>query len=82
MATLYVENVPEELYESLRTRARSNRRSISSETLSLLEQVLPTATEVRRRAAFYQRIQKLRSRKATTKPGPSAEELLREDRER
>ena len=82
MARLYVENVPEELYESLRTRARSNRRSISAETLSLLEQVLPTATEVRRRAAFYQRIQRLRLRKTTTRPGPSAEELLREDRER
>lgn len=82
MATLYVENVPEDLYESLRTRARSNRRSISAETLSLLEQLLPTATEVRRRAAFYQRIQRLRSRKTTTIPGPSAEEVLREDRER
>jgi antitoxin FitA len=82
MATLYVENVPEELYESLRTRARSNRRSISAETLSLLEQALPTASEVRRRAAFYQRIQKLRSRTTIGRPGPSAEELLREDRER
>ena len=82
MATLYVENVPEELYESLRTRARSNRRSISAETLSLLEQVLPTPAEVRRRAAFYQRIQKLRLKKTTTRPEPSAEELLREDRER
>ena len=82
MATLYVENVPEELYESLRTRARSNRRSISAETLSLLEQVLPTATEVRRRAAFYQRIQRLRSRKEETRPGPTSEGLLREDRQR
>jgi plasmid stability protein len=82
MATLYVENVPEELYESLRTRARSNRRSISAETLSLLEQVLPTANVVRRRAAFYQRIQKFRSRTTIGRPGPSAEELLREDRER
>ena len=82
MATLYVENVPEDLYESLRSRARSNRRSISAETLSLLEQVLPTATEVRRRTAFYQRIQRLRSRKTAARPGPSAEELLREDRGR
>lgn len=82
MATLYVENVPDELYESLRGRARSNRRSISAETLSLLEQVLPTATEVRRRAAFYQRIQRLRSKRTTPRSGASAEELLREDRRR
>jgi plasmid stability protein len=82
MATLYVENVPDELYESLRARARSNRRSISAETLSLLEQILPTASEVRRRAAFYQRIKRLRTRKSATIHGPSAEELLREDRQR
>ncbi len=82
MATLYVENVPDELYESLRARARANRRSISAETLSLLEQVLPTPSEVRRRAAFYQRVRRLRTRKAMTTTGPSAEELLREDRQR
>ena len=82
MPTLYVENVPTELYESLRARARSNRRSISAETLSLLEQSVPTATEIRRRAAFYRRIQRLRPRKTWNPRGPSAEELLREDRER
>lgn len=82
MPTLYVENVPEQLYESLRARARSNRRSISAETLSLLEQALPTARELRHRMAFYQRIQRLRPRKAATSPGPSAEDLLREDRQR
>jgi antitoxin FitA len=82
MATLYVENVPEELYESLRARARSNRRSISAETLSLLEQVLPTASEMRRRTAFYQRIQRLRAKKTRIGAGPSAEEMLREDRAR
>ena len=49
MATLYVENVPEELYESLRQRAHSNRRSISAETILLLERMLPTAAELRRR---------------------------------
>jgi plasmid stability protein len=82
MPTLYVENVPADLYESLRERARSNRRSISAETLSLLEQVLPTAAELRRRAAFYQRIQRLRSRPGTVTSGPSAEQLLQEDRRR
>ena len=82
MPTLYVENVPEDLYTALRARARSNRRSISAETLSLLEQALPTAGELRRRAAFYQRIQRLRSRKKAISPGPAAEHMLREDRER
>jgi plasmid stability protein len=56
MAKLYLENVSNDLYESLRERARSNRRSISAEALSLLEQLLPTSTKVRRRTAFYRRI--------------------------
>ena len=34
MPTLYVENVPEDLYGALRKRARSNRTSISVEVLS------------------------------------------------
>jgi antitoxin FitA len=82
MATLHAQNVPEELFESLRARARSNRRSISAETVSLLEPVLPAAGGVRRRAGFNQTIQKLRSRKTVSTPGPPAEELLREDRQR
>jgi len=80
MATLYVEKVPEELYESLRARAQANRRSIAAETISLLESVLPSPQELRRRAAFYQRIQRLTARKASA--GPSTEEILREDRAR
>ena len=51
MATLYVENIPEDLYESLRERARANRRSISAETIFPLERALPTAAELRRRSA-------------------------------
>ena len=31
MPTLYVENVPKELYEALRKRARNQRRSIAAE---------------------------------------------------
>lgn len=77
MPTLYVENVPEQLYESLRKRARANRRSISAETIVLLERALPTPAELRRREIFYRRIQRF-----TGKPGPSTEVLLREDRER
>jgi hypothetical protein len=66
----------------LQKPAYSNRRSISAEPLSLLEQLLPTASEVRRRAAFYQRIQRLRLKKSRLVAGPSAEELPRADRER
>jgi plasmid stability protein len=82
MPTLRIANVPKELYECLRQRAGSNRHSISAETLSLLEQLLPSTAELRRRAAFYRRVQRLRSRHDAVTPGPSAEQMLRADRRR
>jgi plasmid stability protein len=83
MPTLYVENVPDDLYRALRTRARQNRKSIAAEVLSLLEENVPTASELRRRRALFRRMQQLGARKPTTSgPFPHMEEMLREDRER
>jgi hypothetical protein len=83
MPTLYVENVPEELYEALRARAKANRASISAEVLSLLKENVPTAAELARRKRIVKRI--LRIRAQASKSGgrfPTAEEMLREDRSR
>ena len=82
MATLYVENIPDDLYEALRARARTNRRSISAETIWTLEQMVPTPAEIRRRAAFYRQVRRIRKRTAGGARGPSTEQLLREDRDR
>lgn len=82
MPTLYVENVPEEIYEGLRARARSNHRSISAETISILEQTVPSRTELRRRTAFYRKIEQIRGRSRRAAAGLSTEELLRGDRNR
>ena len=41
MATLYVENIPDELYQALRERARQHRKSIAAEILTLLEENSP-----------------------------------------
>ena len=81
MPTLYVENVPDDLYAALRNRARSNRTSISAEVLSLLRQNVPTARELARRKEFLKRVLRLRARRPEAN-GPSAEEMLREDRAR
>jgi len=83
MATLYVENVPDELYEALRKRARQNRKSIAAEVLELLEQFVPTERELKARREFIRRLERLRS-KPSPSPGPfpSAEEMVREDRSR
>ncbi len=83
MPTLYVENVPEELYNALRLRARQRRTSISAEVLALLAENVVTARERRSRQQFVQEVQRLRS-KAAVSAGrfASAEELQREDRAR
>jgi plasmid stability protein len=83
MATLYVENVPEAVYKGLRERARKNRRSIAAEVIELLEKSVPTAEELQRRRGFVARLKNI-STQAPLSPGPfpSAEEMVREDRER
>lgn len=83
MPTLYVENVPKDLYEALRARARKNRSSIAAEVLEMLEQFVPTPAELRRRMRAYEELRKIQA-SATPGLGPfqSSEEMIREDRER
>ena len=83
MATLYVENVPEELYDALRQKARKHRTSIAAEVLTLLEENVPTAAELRRRAVFLKRMERLRARRPRAGgPFPPAERMQGEDRGR
>lgn len=83
MATLYVENVPEDLYEALRDRARQQRKSIAAEVLSLLAENVVTAGERKARKQFLRQVQRLRSqRPRSTAVFPPSEELQREDRGR
>jgi plasmid stability protein len=83
MATLYVENVPDELYKALRERARQNRKSIAAEVLTLLEQNIPTAHELKARREFIRRLRRLRSQASPAAgPFPSTEEMVREGRDR
>ena len=83
MATLYVENVPDELYKALRQKARQNRKSIAAEVLTLLQENIVTAAELESRQQFLRRAQRLRSRLLRSSgPFPSTQEMQREDRER
>ena len=83
MATLYVENVPDDLYEALRARARKNRSSIAAEVIGLLKDFVPTERELRRRRLLFQQLSKLRSQPSPSAgPFPSSEEMVREDRNR
>ena len=83
MATLYVENVPEDVYEALRQRAKDNRQSITAEVIALLKENVPTSEELERRRHSWNRALKIRSRKSVAGgPFPSSEEMQREDRQR
>jgi len=81
MATLYVENVPDDLYEALRGRARQHRRSIAAEVVLLLGENIPTAQELRARQEFLRRVRRFQSRRPRSAgPFPSSEEMQREER--
>ena len=83
MATLYVENIPEDLYDSLRERARRHRKSIAAEVLSLLEQNVVTPAELKSRQLFLRQAKRLRSRAPRTAGTfASSEEMQRVDRTR
>lgn len=42
MATLTIKNIPMELYERLKRRAKANRRSINQEVIAVIERSLTT----------------------------------------
>lgn len=83
MATLYVENVPEDIYKALRDKARKNRRSMAAEVTEMLERWVPTPAELKRRHKAYEALVELRGRPAAASgPFSAAEDMIREDRER
>jgi plasmid stability protein len=78
MPTLYVENVPKDLYEALRKRARANRRSIAAEVITLLERDVPTEAEIQKRKQAIQSLAVLHATSPLTPgPFPSAEDPKR-----
>jgi hypothetical protein len=83
MATLYLENIPDDIYQALRERARSQRKSMAQVVIGLLEQHVPTAAEVERRRRFLRKaLRGVTQRPPSPGPFPSAEEMIREDRVR
>jgi plasmid stability protein len=83
MATLYVQNVPDDLYEALRRQAHRNGRSIASEVVSLLEGKIVTEQELKFRRDFVRRVGRLQLEKGgAAGPFPSSEVMQREERRR
>ncbi len=83
MATLYVENVPDDLYEALRKHAKRERRSIAAEVIQVLQDNFPTEEVLKRRGELLKRAREFsRHKPLTPGPFPTTEEMIREDRER
>jgi hypothetical protein len=61
MPTLYVENVPKDLYEAPRKRAKSNRKSIAAEVIDPLRHTVPTAAALAKRRKLWEEILHFRS---------------------
>jgi len=88
MATLYVRNLPDDLYAKLQELAASQHRSINAQVITLLEQVLTTQaqeTKEQKRQNVPKVLEEIRNRRRVN-PGdfglPDSTELIREDRDR
>ena len=81
MATLHVRNVPDDLYESLRRRAREEGRSINAEAIELLRPALVERDRLSI-AELLARAEQLRATQTPDPDAPTAVEMIREDRER
>ena len=77
MPNLHVRNVPDDLYERLKQRARAEGRSLSAQTVVLLRDGLEREPLGAREA-----LRRLEQRRVKLPPGePLSEELIREDRD-
>lgn len=82
MATLHARNVPDEVYERLRARARRRGRSINVEAIELLSRALsdePVRTPIRETLAQAEGFRRGHRR---TAGAPDVVEMIRADRDR
>jgi plasmid stability protein len=79
MATLYVRNVPPDVYRRLRSRARENGRSINAEALEILT---AAAALNRREKPIVDRLREIAREINLPPDAPRPEDLIRADRER
>ncbi len=78
MATLHVRNIPNELYDSIKSCAAERERSISSEVIRLLERALRSD-----RPGVRELLDEIESDRPVARPGtPSAADMIRNDRDR
>lgn len=82
MATLYVRNVPDDLYEQLRREAAASRRSLGAEAVERLRLALAPGLPTVSLDEFLEHATRIRKERPLPAGSPSAAELIREDRDR
>ena len=82
MATLHVRNIPDEMYQAIRTLASQERRSISAEVVILLEMALEQEDLRGRKLAALESIARQRNSLDVPEGAVDSLTLLREDRDR
>jgi plasmid stability protein len=78
VATLYVRNVPDELYEQLRARAAREGRSIGAEALAILRDAFESE---RRGEELVARLRALNAEVRLSPDAPRPEDIIREARD-
>lgn len=78
MATLHVRNVPEEVYETLRERARRNGRSINAEAIAVLRDAAARDSSA---TPITDALRELARRINLPPDAPKPEEIIRELRD-
>jgi plasmid stability protein len=78
MATLYVRNVPEPIYGSLRKRASRSGRSINSEAVDILAEAAAVEASL---TPIVDRLRAIAARIDLPPDAPTPEELIRELRD-
>ncbi|MEH2001733.1 MAG: Arc family DNA-binding protein [Nostoc sp.] len=88
MATLYVRNLPDDLYIKLQELAVSQHRSINAQVITLLEEALKTEAqqiEDQKQQNVLKVLEESRQRRRVNPADfglPDSTQLIREDRER
>ncbi len=82
MATLFVKDFPDDVYEALKDRARANGRSLAAEVRVLLQQAVPARRSQKEVAESIRRFREKISREGRGIPLDEIVKLVREDRDR
>ena len=78
MATLYVRDVPPEIYKEVKRWAEGSGRSVNAEVLALLER---EAERRKKNGEWWQSVLDLQSEISLSPNAPRPEDLIREDRD-